>query len=179
MDEKSLLTGIRYVEICCRIALFLCCRISFLIIVLPVCFFPYIHYKFFAWQSGISRIPALCGRCPHPVSGIRPDFSGNTANADGIRPGQPLDKVWCPGFFFLQVLGKPFPIRGIVYGFEIRREPFQAAVIDIFEGIAQHMDDTPLDLGIRIDRADRFLKSCKPVHTEEQHILYATVFQVI
>ena len=41
------------------------------------------------------------------------------------------------------------------------------------------MDDTPLDLGIRIDCTDRLLKSGKPIYAEEQHILYATVFQVI
>lgn len=68
-------------------------------------------FQFFAFQSGISRRKILCGRCPHPASGIRLDFSGNTANADGIRLEHPLDKVWCSGFFFLQVLGKPFPIK--------------------------------------------------------------------
>ena len=105
MDEKSLLIRIRYVKICCRIKLFLCCRISFLIIVLPDYLFLYIHFNFFAHQSGISRKEILCGRCPHPASGIRLGFSGNTANADGIRPGHLLDKAWCPGFSFFTGTG--------------------------------------------------------------------------
>ena len=41
------------------------------------------------------------------------------------------------------------------------------------------MDDAPLNLGIWIDCNDRFSKPCKPVHTEEQHILNAAIFQVI
>ena len=85
--EKSFLIGIRYVEIHCQISLLLCCRNSFLIIVLPVYLFLYTYIKFFAHQSGISRKEILCGRCPHPASRIRLDISGNTANADGIRPG--------------------------------------------------------------------------------------------
>ena len=86
MDEKSLLIGIRYVKICCRIKLFLCCRISFLIIVLPISLFLYLYFKFFVHQSGISRRKIICGRCPHPASRIRLDFSGNTANANRIGP---------------------------------------------------------------------------------------------
>ncbi len=65
MDEKSLLTGTRYVEICCRTKLILSCRISFLVIVLPVYPFLYTYFKIFAHQSGISRKknPILdCGR---------------------------------------------------------------------------------------------------------------------
>ena len=31
------------------------------------------------------------GLCPHPASGIRLGFSGNTVNADGIRLGRPDD----------------------------------------------------------------------------------------
>ena len=85
--EKSFLIGIRYVEICCQISLLLCCRISFLIIVFPVYLFLYTYIKFFVHQSGISRKEILCGRCPHPAFGIRLDISGNTANADEIRPG--------------------------------------------------------------------------------------------
>ena len=85
--EKSFLIGIRYVEIHCQISLLLCCRNSFLIIVLPVYLFLYTYIKFFVHQSGISRKEILCGRCPHPASRIRLDISGNTANADGIRPG--------------------------------------------------------------------------------------------
>ena len=41
------------------------------------------------------------------------------------------------------------------------------------------MNDTPLNLGIRIDRTYRFLKSSQPVYTEKQYILHAAVFQVI
>ena len=79
--EKSLLVGIRYVKICCRTK-----WISFLIIVLPVYLFLYTYIRFFANQSGISRREIFCGRC-HPASEIRLDIPGNTANADGIRPG--------------------------------------------------------------------------------------------
>lgn len=49
--------------------------------------FLYTYIKFFVHQSGISRKEVLCGCCPHPAFGIRLDISGNTANADGIRPG--------------------------------------------------------------------------------------------
>ena len=112
MDEKSLLIWIRYVKICCRIKLFLCCRISFLIIVLPDYLFLYIYFKFFAHRSGISRKEISCGRCPHPASGIRLGFSGNTANANEIRPGHLLDKAWCPGFPFFTGTGEAFPHKG-------------------------------------------------------------------
>ena len=92
MDEKSLLIGTRYVKICCRI--------SFLIIVLPVYLFLYIYFKFFAHQSGISSRKILCGRCPHLASGIRLGLSGNTANADGIRLGHFGIKRGVPAFSF-------------------------------------------------------------------------------
>ena len=98
--EKSFLIGIRYVEIHCQISLLLCCRNSFLIIVLPVYLFLYTYIKFFAHQSGISRKKILCGRCPHPASRIRLDISGNTANADGIRPGHFLIGYAVPAFSF-------------------------------------------------------------------------------
>ncbi len=48
MSKKIFLIGIRYVEKCCRIGMFLCCRISFLIIVLPVSVLLYIFFDFFA-----------------------------------------------------------------------------------------------------------------------------------
>ena len=99
MDEKSLLIGTRYVKICCRTKVVLCCRTSFLIIVLPVYLFLYIYFKFFAHQSDISS-KILCGRCPHPASGIRLDISGNTANADGIRLGHLLIRYGVPAFSF-------------------------------------------------------------------------------
>ena len=41
------------------------------------------------------------------------------------------------------------------------------------------MDDTPLDLGLRIYRLDGILKVGQPVHTEEQHILHPAILQVI
>ena len=41
------------------------------------------------------------------------------------------------------------------------------------------MDDTPLNLCIGIDCIYCFLKSCKTIHAEEQHVLYAPIFQVI
>ena len=107
-----MLIGTRYVKICCRTELILGCRISFLIIVLPVYPFLYTYFKFFARQSGINSRKIICGLYPRPASGIRLGFSGNTANADGIRPGHFLNKMWCPGFFFLQVLGKPVSIKG-------------------------------------------------------------------
>ena len=44
MSKKIFLIGIRYVEKCCRIGMFLCCRISFLIIVLPVSMLLYIFF---------------------------------------------------------------------------------------------------------------------------------------
>jgi len=100
MDEKSLLIEIRYVKICCRIELFLCCGISFLIIVLPIYLFLYVYFKFFAHQSNISSRKRICGRCPHPASGIRLGFSGNTANAGGIRPGHFLIRSGVPAFSF-------------------------------------------------------------------------------
>ena len=74
--------------------------ISFLIIVLPVYLFLYTYIRFFAHQPGISRKEILCGRCPHPASGIRLDISGNTANADGIRPGHFLIGYAVPAFSF-------------------------------------------------------------------------------
>ena len=40
---------------------------------------------------------------------IKADISGNTANADGIRPGHSLIRYDVPAF--LQVLGKSFPIK--------------------------------------------------------------------
>ena len=66
MDEKSLLIRIRYVKICCRIKLFLCCRISFLIIVLPDYLFLYIHFNFFAHQSGIMQKGNIMWALPTP-----------------------------------------------------------------------------------------------------------------
>ena len=42
------------------------------------------------------------GLCPHPASGIRLGFLGNTINADGIRylSGWPVFGYSRPGFFF-------------------------------------------------------------------------------
>jgi hypothetical protein len=58
------------------------------------------YFDFSAYQSGISSRNTLCGRCPHPASGIRLDISGNTANADGIRPGRFLIGYAVPAFSF-------------------------------------------------------------------------------
>lgn len=47
----------------------------------------------------------------------------------------------------------------------------QVAVVDILEGVPQHMDHASLDLGLRIDSADRFFKTSQPIDTKEQNIL--------
>lgn len=49
-------------------------------------------------------------------------------------------------------------------------------IVTNIEGVSKHMDDISLDPCIRIHGAYRFLKSCKPIHTEEQHILRIMVF---
>ncbi len=41
------------------------------------------------------------------------------------------------------------------------------------------MDHAPPDLGLRVNCPDRLFEAGKPVHTEEQHILYPAVFQVV
>lgn len=65
--------------------------------------YTFIHFfDFFSHYQDISSKEDFCGRCPRPVSGIRQDFYGNTANARGIRPEHPLDTVWCPGFSFFR-----------------------------------------------------------------------------
>ena len=48
INKKYFLIWIRYVEKCCHIWVILCCRISFLIIVLPVITLLYIFFDFFA-----------------------------------------------------------------------------------------------------------------------------------
>ena len=59
-------------------------------------------------KNGIPRT-AFCGLCPHPASGIRLGFSGNTLNADGIRLGRLSVKVSRPGFFFFINIQSAFP----------------------------------------------------------------------
>ena len=66
----------------------LCCRISFLIIVLPVIILLYIFFDFLHTNLDISSKKDFCRLCPHPVSGIRTGISDNTANVDGIRRDQ-------------------------------------------------------------------------------------------
>lgn len=65
----------------------------------------------------------------------------------------------------------------IVYYFEIRRNFFQVIIIDILERTPQNMDHTMIDLRLRIDPLYHIPKSCKPLYTEKQHILYAQFFR--
>ncbi len=41
------------------------------------------------------------------------------------------------------------------------------------------MDHTPLALGLRVNCPVRLFEAGKPIYTEEQHILYPAVLQVI
>ena len=52
-----------------------CCRIIYLIIVLPIRRRLYMNFEIFATQITASAIPYR-GLCPHPASGIRWDFLG-------------------------------------------------------------------------------------------------------
>ena len=70
-------------------------------------------------------------------------------------------------------------LRGIVDRFKIGGEFLQVAIIDIFKGIAQHMDDAPLDLRLQEHSLDGIPEARQAVHTEKQDILYAPVLQVI
>ena len=69
--------------------------------------------------------------------------------------------------------------RGIIDRFEISGKFLKVIIIHILEGIAQHVDDAPLDLCLRVYGLDRVLKSRQSVHTEKQDILHAAVLQVI
>ena len=53
-----------------------------------------------------------CGLCPHPASGIRLEFSGNTLNADGIRLGRPPFHLEPPWLFLFINTGSAFPHTG-------------------------------------------------------------------
>ena len=56
-------------------------------------------FVFLAHKIGI-RSFSVCGRCPHLASGMRPGFSGNTPNAEGIGlPG--CQWFTAPGFLLL------------------------------------------------------------------------------
>ena len=59
------------------------------------------YIYFFVLFSGLSFCQKDCGLCPHPTSGIRLGFSGNTTNTDGIRLER-FDKlkVAVPAFLF-------------------------------------------------------------------------------
>jgi hypothetical protein len=41
---------------------------------------------FFLYTNQTAAGKYFCGLCPYPASGIEMGSSGNTANADGIRP---------------------------------------------------------------------------------------------
>ncbi len=55
--------------------------------------------EIFSHQSDISSRNSCRGLCPYPASGIRLGISGNTANADGIRPER-FDEICRSGFSF-------------------------------------------------------------------------------
>lgn len=65
---------------------------------------------FFCMENQASHSFPFRGPCPHPASGIRVGFSGNTMGADGISRGSRHFECSRPGFPFLQILGQPFPI---------------------------------------------------------------------
>ena len=86
----------------------------------------FIHcYLIFSYQNKDISKSAFCGLCPHPASGIRLGFSGNTLNADGIRLGRlpfHLEPPWL--FLFINTVSAflrigrsagsaPGPSRGI------------------------------------------------------------------
>src|SRR5699024_10211663 len=67
----------------------------------------------------------------------------------------------------------------VIHSLEVCRKLLQIVIIHIFKRIAQHMDYTALDLCLWENGLDCIFKSGEAVYAEKQHILHATVFQVV
>ncbi len=93
------------------------------------------------------------------------------------------DSVWVflpPRFFHVfQFCRGRCLIWSIVDCLEVRDEFLEILVTDIFKGISEHVDDAPLYLCFGEYGMYGLLGPCKAFHTEEQHVLYAPVMQVI
>ena len=84
-----------------------CCRIIYLIIVLPIRLRLYMNFIIFcSTNNGISNPSSWA--LPTPGLGNKLGFSGNTINAEGIRGRQELDVFTSTPVFCLQVCCQSF-----------------------------------------------------------------------
>src|SRR5699024_272637 len=70
-------------------------------------------------------------------------------------------------------------IGRVIDSLEVCGKLLQIIIIHIFKRIAQHMDDTALDLCLWENGLNCIFKSGKAIHAEEQDILHTPVFQVV
>ena len=80
---------------------------------------------------------------------------------------------------FFQIRNSCLFIGGRINCFQISHEFFQVFIGNIFRGIANLVDNALLNLSVWINRFDCLRKAGKAIHTGDQDILNAAVFQAV
>lgn len=67
---------------------------------------------------------------------------------------------------------------GAINGLQVSGKGFAILPDDVLEAVADLMNDAALDFHLGKDRADGFLEAGETIHTSDEHVLHAPVFQV-